>query len=208
MKRKAQSGRRADYDVQRTALRKKTGARARKEVHDEKAVAAAVLIEGTEGADALSHSEKRAAVRLLTGTPDGELPRMSRHEADVLAEKPHVRDVLVEALAKIGVNPDKLAQVIADGLNANETKFFHHEGMVTDARDVIDHNVRHKFVETAIEVMGAKPRETSAPPVSGNVFIFRSHLSGKPIDVKIGAPTDVVVQRRLAASKVRNRSGI
>ena len=148
---------------------------------------------------ALSNTEKKAAARLLAGVPDGEVTKM---EATETAQRPHVRDVLVEALARIGVGPDKLAKVLAEGLDAEKTI-----AVGVMAINVRDHPTRHKFLETALNVVGAGGMMEHAPPPS-NVFVFRSFLSERPVDVKIGAPTDAIVSRRLNAAKVRNRVNV
>lgn len=171
-----------------------------------KILAAKVLIEQTPGAKALSHREKRVVTKTLAGCQDSDGAKIPASEVNSTISKPHVREVLVEALAKVGVTPDKLARVLADGLDAEQTKLFAHEGMIMDARNVTDHPTRHKFLETALTLVGAKPSSVDGPPPSTNFFVFRSHLSGKPIDVPVGAPTDAVVSRRLNAAKVRNRA--
>ena len=51
-----------------------------------------------------------------------------------------------------GVDDHKVAQVIADGLNAKDTKFFSKDGIVEDEREVDDHATRHKFVETVVKI--------------------------------------------------------
>lgn len=178
--------------------------KARQVSNHSKVLAAKVLVESTKGAKALSHHEKRVAAKALSGLSDGEGP-IVKQELEQTIAKPHVRDVLVEALAKIGVNPEKLALVLAEGLDAKSKKYFSFNGSVMDEREDVDHITRHKFMETALAVMGAGPNKNGGQAPTANVFVFRNHLSGKPIDVEIGAPQDAVVSRRLKAAKVRNR---
>ena len=48
----------------------------------------------------------------------------------------------------------KVAQVIADGLEATETKFFQFEGRVTESRDLINWSERRAYAELASEYGG------------------------------------------------------
>lgn len=50
------------------------------------------------------------------------------------------------------VSDELLVKTIKSGLNAKETKFFQHEGKVTEKREVIDHATRHRYVETACRI--------------------------------------------------------
>lgn len=45
----------------------------------------------------------------------------------------------------------KIAQVIADGLDAKETKFFQHEGKVVETHDVINYAERRQYAKLAGE---------------------------------------------------------
>lgn len=171
-----------------------------------KTMAARTLVESLPSSKALSREEKRAAAQVIARSKDGDLPEMTAPEAEKIAAQPHVRDVIVEALVKIGVTPDKLARCLADGLDATETKFFQHEGRVMDQRDVRDWGARHAYLETALKVVGGVGKGQDAPPPSANVFVFRSFLGAKPVEVQVGAPEGEVVKRRLRAAKVSNRS--
>jgi hypothetical protein len=51
-----------------------------------------------------------------------------------------------------GVDDHKIAQTIANGLDAEEIKFFSKDGIVEDERVVTDHATRHKFVETVVKI--------------------------------------------------------
>jgi hypothetical protein len=48
----------------------------------------------------------------------------------------------------------KLAKVISDGLEATETKFFQHEGRVTDSKELINWSERRAYAELAAEYGG------------------------------------------------------
>ena len=52
------------------------------------------------------------------------------------------------------VDPDKIGQRIAEGLDAMETKFFHHGGCVVDRRDVIAWAERRHYVVLAAQYSG------------------------------------------------------
>lgn len=53
-----------------------------------------------------------------------------------------------------GVTEAKISQRLGEGLDAMETKFFAHEGEVTDERDVVNHGERRKHLVMALEVLG------------------------------------------------------
>lgn len=168
---------------------------------DKKILAAKVLVEQTRGVRALSHREKKVVTGVLAGVRKVDDSEVSLPEVTETTARPHVRDVLVEALAKIGVTADKLAGVLAEGLDAERLVM-----MGPQVQSVKDHAIRHKFLETALSVVGVTEKKGGPAVPSANVFVFRSHLGEKPVDVTVGAPTDAVVSRRLNAAKVRNRS--
>lgn len=49
----------------------------------------------------------------------------------------------------------KLATRIDQGVDAQETRLFAHQGVVMDSRDLIDHRTRGLFVKLAVEIFGA-----------------------------------------------------
>ncbi len=57
-----------------------------------------------------------------------------------------------------------LHKTLSEGLKAKEVKFFQHEGKVTAKRVTVDHGTRHRYLETALELHGAREKE-----VGGNV---------------------------------------
>jgi hypothetical protein len=76
--------------------------------------------------------------------------------ADHAADKIETRDVR-EAFARLVremVPPELIAKTIADGMAATETKFFSHEGMVQDQRDVPAWSERRQYAELAAEYGG------------------------------------------------------
>ncbi len=73
--------------------------------------------------------------------------------------KPHVKarvKELMDASPKLAV--PNLLKKLEEGLNAKDTKFFQHNGEVTDERQTVDHVTRHKYLETALELHGVKER--------------------------------------------------
>ena len=52
------------------------------------------------------------------------------------------------------LDPAELAQRIAEGLDATETKFVRYKGVVTDSRDVIDYRTRLRYVVLAAKYTG------------------------------------------------------
>ena len=53
-----------------------------------------------------------------------------------------------ELMAKYGITEDKLAMRLNEGLDA-------------DKKDNADHNVRHKYLETALELKGLRPKNSN-----------------------------------------------
>ena len=64
-----------------------------------------------------------------------------------------VQNLMVTALKRAGLDEDKLALKIRDGLEANDHRFFTHEGEVVSEREVPDQSTRHKFLQTSLELM-------------------------------------------------------
>ena len=80
----------------------------------------------------------------------------SETKADHVADKIETRDVR-EAFARLVremVPPEFIAKTIADGMAATETKFFSHEGLVQDQRDVPAWSERRQYAEIAAEYGG------------------------------------------------------
>ena len=81
--------------------------------------------------------------------------------------KARIRELL-EASPKLKVAA--LTRKLAEGLNATETKFFQHEGEVTDEREVVDFGTRHRYLETALELHGAREKPTADGTTVNNFF--------------------------------------
>lgn len=75
-------------------------------------------------------------------------------------KQPEVQSPLTEALAKVGVTPEKISQRILDGMDAKVRVTF--EGEVKEV-DLADHRVRGEFVDRATTLMGVVPKNIQAP---------------------------------------------
>ena len=80
--------------------------------------------------------------------------------------KPNVREALLKAMEDAGITDERIAQVMKDGLDAKRVISARviyqsgREGQANESTDdfieVPDHLTRHKYLETAIDVTGAK----------------------------------------------------
>jgi hypothetical protein len=102
----------------------------------------------------------------------GHLPTVEV-EASKTLNKPQVKEALEQAMAAKGITADKIAQVIADGLDAGNTLVIN--GEPTDIK-IPDYSVRHKYLETTIRLSGVgKDTDTT-----NNQFIqINNTLKGK-----------------------------
>jgi hypothetical protein len=84
-----------------------------------------------------------------------------------------------ELLAKHGLCDDALIETyLKPALEANETKFFQHEGRVTDSRDVIAWSPRLTALDMTMKIRGmyAKPEEDSASNRSITIVLDMPHV--------------------------------
>jgi hypothetical protein len=82
----------------------------------------------------------------------GYSPSVARHAHRIL-EGTNVRAEFQKILSN-WVDPDKVGQRIAEGLDAMETKFCKHRGVVMDSRDVIAWSERRAYIEMAAKYAG------------------------------------------------------
>ena len=69
--------------------------------------------------------------------------------------KPHVMAALIELMdASPKLRNPALLRRLEEGLEANETKFFAHEGEVISTRDTVDYGTRHRYLDTALKLRG------------------------------------------------------
>ncbi len=97
-------------------------------------------------------------------------------------KRPAVQSALLQAQKRAGISESYLTRKLKEGLDAKETKFFAHEGVVQDSRDIIDFNTRHKYLETAHKLRG--DMQDGINKDSGAVIINITEISGaKPAEV-------------------------
>lgn len=83
-------------------------------------------------------------------------------------ENPSIKAAFAR-LIKQAVPAHILAKRIAEGLNAEETKFFQHEGKITDQANVIAWSERRQYAQLAAQYGGYVETETS--PGKGDVSV-------------------------------------
>jgi len=84
-------------------------------------------------------------------------------------ETPDVKMAFTELIQQ-AIPPERIAKVIEEGLGALETKFFSHEGVVQDKRDVVNWSERRQYAAMAAEMGGyhvpdKKDRDQGGPGV-------------------------------------------
>lgn len=102
------------------------------------------------------------------------------HSVSIL-NRPRVQNALRLALEKAGVTIDKIAQVAADGLDANRP-------VVVDKSlcDYPDHGTRHRFLETVVKLSGLEPAsdiDISAESYESRIMSIVA--ASQPIDIPI-----------------------
>jgi hypothetical protein len=96
---------------------------------------------------------------------------MANHAADKI-ETPDVREVFAQLVREM-IPPEQIAKTIADGMAATETKFFSHEGVVQDEREVPAWSERRQYAELAAEYGGYhKPAKGDQGQVGGGVILI------------------------------------
>lgn len=120
--------------------------------------------------------------KLVKGIAEGKTKRQAAIDAGYSPDSagplatetlrnPNVRDAFLTAMEKAGVTDEKLNQVMREGLEANrvvsarivksrptniDEELAEANQNTDDFIEVPDHATRHKFLETAIDVKGAK----------------------------------------------------
>ena len=112
---------------------------------------------------------------------------MAEHASDKIETK-DVREAFAVLIRAI-IPPEKIVQAIAEGISATETKFFSHEGVVQDQREVPAWGERRQYLEIAAEYGGYyKPAKGEAGAGSGRVILIlpgqalATTISGAVID--------------------------
>jgi hypothetical protein len=156
--------------------------------------------------------EKTQAHMAISRTDNGKL--LSWEEKDVVADalvsgktsqlkSPQMREALVEALVSLGVTSDYLAKKIREGLEATDEKFFAHEGVVQDSREVVSWQNRHGYLRTALKLLGVEGR--GGVKINARNFVYKPMLRGGGETIVIEPPKETVLKRRMAAAKANAR---
>jgi phage terminase small subunit len=83
-------------------------------------------------------------------------------------------------LVKRAVPAHVLAQRIAEGLNAEETKFFQKDGVITDQANVIAWSERREYAKLAAQWAGySDAAENAKSPVNVGVQVLVEHIGSK-----------------------------
>jgi len=85
---------------------------------------------------------------------------------------------------------ERQTRLLAEGMEANTTKFFAEKGIVTDEREMVDWTARHNFQRLAAQIQGLLPERmevtgADGEPLKMNVDIRLAHfgeLTVKPDD--------------------------
>jgi hypothetical protein len=113
---------------------------------------------------------------------------MANHPDKV--ETQNVREAFA-ALIRETVPPERIAQVIMEGMGANDTKFFAHEGRVQDSREVIAWSERRQYAELAAEYGGYYMQEKNDGKPGGGVILI---LPDSPKVAAVSGATLVAAQ--------------
>jgi len=132
----------------------------------------------------LTIRQQRAVLEKLGGKTDqaallaaGYAPTTARAAAATVFQHPDVRSEFQRLLTKV-VPPEKVILRIAEGLDAKQTKFFQHEGKVTDSRDVVDYGERRAYSELYAKMERLIPQD-DAPQAFPDIQVNIIHV-GSP----------------------------
>lgn len=121
-------------------------------------------------------------------------PKNAERYVDTIKKRHgNINAALIDSLADIGVDIMTVADKIRDGLNATTTT-----KSGSSVMHVPDYNVRHKYLETAIDVMGAKA------PTKSIVEQVKTHEQTIAIVEGIRADPEVLeaLRKRLGARTI------
>ena len=94
----------------------------------------------------------------------------SRENVNQVLAQPHVKARIREIMNNHkDTSLEGLHKRMVEGLNAKSIQFFQKDGVVTDKRTTIDHTTRHKHLETALELHGAREKD-QAGSITNNFF--------------------------------------
>lgn len=110
---------------------------------------------------------------------------MANHAADKI-ETRDVREAFARLVREM-VPPEQIAKTIAEGMAATETKFFSHEGVVQDQREVPAWSERRQYAELAAEYGGyhVPTKGDQGQGGGGVILILPGQPQPKPVDGKV-----------------------
>lgn len=134
--------------------------------------------------------KQRKAIQVIARDPDATLSEIGVKAGYTSPQ--HVVRALASPAVKAVMETDKrlkaraLVRKLAEGLDAKETKFFSDKGIVTDKRDFIDYQTRHKYLETALRLRGDlsnKPPESEdfSAKIINQIFLSLQAAEAKGI---------------------------
>ena len=108
-----------------------------------------------------STNEKRTKLikELAKGKNVAEAGRAAGYSAPQAAHRAlsRMRIYLPEILARLDLSVEKVLMKFKDQLEAKETKFFTHEGIVVDSREVVAHDIQHLAADKLAKIYGLYP---------------------------------------------------
>lgn len=110
-------------------------------------------------------SKQRKLIRVLSRNPEMPLDEAGRRAgySDVstvsrVLKSPSVQELFREAMEKHpALKREAIVSKLAEGLDAQQTKFFAHEGNVQDERTTVDYATRHSYIALAAKLGGYEP---------------------------------------------------
>lgn len=114
-------------------------------------------------------SKQRKLIRVLSRNPEMPLDEAGRRAGysdpstvSRVLKSPSVQELFREAMERHpALKRESIVNKLAEGLDANQTKFFAHEGNVQDERTTIDFGVRHSYLALAAKLGGYEPATKS-----------------------------------------------
>lgn len=93
----------------------------------------------------------------------GYRPTENTTNLNNLLTSDNINRYMREALRVSKVTPERIADVVAEGLAAVSTMYVKHKGEIIDERQVPDHKTRLACVDIALKVLDAMPAATVDP---------------------------------------------
>lgn len=74
--------------------------------------------------------------------------------ASKMLSKERVQKTIVTLMEEMGITRPALLRTLRHGLIAKRIEVVKHEGKITEMKNFVDHNARHRFMTTGLELMG------------------------------------------------------